>query len=139
MHPSLRRFHLRSNRKRRKRIFGMIRTSCSHPSDVSQRSPRPSMSCLPTETNKSSLGDGRSQSCGYVCLASLEPFDGPITDTWPSDGIPSSCGAHVNTGHRYNFDVVNEGSLELVNCLPVSPSLACVCLSGSGFEEALLF
>jgi hypothetical protein len=64
---SLRRFQLRSNRKRRKRIFGMIRTSRSHPSDVSQKSSRPSMSCLPLETNKRNLGDGRSQSCG--CLS----------------------------------------------------------------------
>lgn len=58
---------------------------------------------LRKQTNKNSLGDGRSLSCGSVCLASLEPSDGQITHTWPSDGIPSSCGAHVNTAHRQSF------------------------------------
>jgi hypothetical protein len=47
----------------------MIRTSRSHPSDVSQRSPRPSMSCLPPETNKQKQPRGRTESVLRLCLS----------------------------------------------------------------------
>lgn len=78
------------------------------------------MSCLPPETNKQTQPRGRTESVLRLWLFRvIGTVDGQITDTWPSDGIPSSCGAHVNTAHRQSFGVVVEGYLELANCLPV--------------------
>ncbi|CAM6011296.1 unnamed protein product [Sphagnum balticum] len=79
MHRHYRRFQVRSNRKRRKRIFGMIRTSRSHhPSDVSQRKPStvdcPAFLRKQTKSKAASGTDGVSPAALSVSRHSNRPM-----------------------------------------------------------------